>query len=84
MRHARHVGRLGERTEAYVVSGGENLSERDHLEDLGLDGRILLLWIANKQDVVGAMGSIYLSRDGQSERAPVDTSTNVRVRKKCG
>ena len=33
---------MRERRVAYRVFGGESLSERDHLEDLGMDGRILL------------------------------------------
>lgn len=32
----------GKKRNAYSVSVGETLRERDHLEDLGLDGRILL------------------------------------------
>jgi hypothetical protein len=28
--------------------GGENLRERDHLEDPGIDGRIILGWIVRK------------------------------------
>jgi hypothetical protein len=28
--------------------GGENLRERDHLEDTGIDGRIILGWIVRK------------------------------------
>ena len=30
---------------------GGNLRKRDHLEELGLDGRIILRWIFRKWDV---------------------------------
>jgi hypothetical protein len=41
---AKHVARMREKRGL----GGENLRERYHLEDLGVDGRIILNWI---QDV---------------------------------
>jgi hypothetical protein len=37
----------GDRTGAYMVWWG-NLRKRDHLEDQGLDGRIILKWILKK------------------------------------
>ena len=37
-----------------------NLSERDHLEDQGADGRIILRWIFRKWDVGAWTGSSYL------------------------
>jgi hypothetical protein len=30
---------------------GENVRERDHLEDSGVDGRIIIRWIFRKWDV---------------------------------
>ena len=40
----------GERRGVYRVLVG-NLRERDHLEDPGADGRIILRWIFRKLDV---------------------------------
>jgi hypothetical protein len=43
MRWAGHVARLGEVRAAYNISVKE-----DHLEDLGVDGRITLGWVLEK------------------------------------
>jgi hypothetical protein len=37
-----------------------NLRERDHLEDPGLDEKIILRWIFRKWDVRAWTGSIWL------------------------
>ena len=37
-----------------------NLSQRDHLEDPGVDGRTILIWIFSKWDVGAWTGLIWL------------------------
>jgi hypothetical protein len=44
IRWAGHAARMGERRGVYRMWWG-NLSERDQLEDPGIDGRIILRWI---------------------------------------
>jgi len=48
------------RGESYKVSWWGNLRERDHLEDAGLDARIILRWIFRKCDVGVWSGSSWL------------------------
>jgi len=48
------------RTEAYTGFRWGNLRVKDHLEDPGLDGRIILRWIFRKWDVGVWTGSICL------------------------
>ena len=40
--------------------GVENLMEKDHLGDQGVDGRIILRWTFRKWDVAVGTGSIWL------------------------
>jgi hypothetical protein len=44
MRWMGHVAQIGDRSVAYRVLVGD-LRDRDHLEDLDIDGRIILKWI---------------------------------------
>jgi len=48
------------RGEAYTGFRWGNLRERDHLEDAGIDGRMILRWILRKCDVEIWTGSSWL------------------------
>jgi hypothetical protein len=61
MRWAGHVARMGERRGVYRVWWG-SLRERDHLEDLGVGGTIILRWIFRKWNVGLWTGSIWFRR----------------------
>jgi len=46
--------------EAYIWFWWGNLKERNHLEEPGVDGRIILRWIFMKMDVGGWNGLFWL------------------------
>jgi hypothetical protein len=54
-----------------------NLRERDHLEDLGVDGRIILRWIFRKWG--GDMDWIDLDQDRDRWRALVNAVMKFHV-----
>ena len=63
MRWVWHVASIGEGKGVYRVVVG-NLRGRDHLEDPGIDGRIILRW---KWDVGAWTGSIWLRAGGGAD-----------------
>jgi hypothetical protein len=78
MRWAGHVARMVDRKGVYRVILLENPRERDHLEDPGVGGRIILRWIFRKL-VRGVMDWIDLAQDRDRWRALVNTVMNIRV-----
>jgi len=59
MRWAGHVAHIGTR-EVYTGFWWGNLRERDHLENPGVDGRMILRWIFKKWDMGAWTGSIWI------------------------
>jgi len=62
LRLAGHVAR--KRGEVYTGFCWGNLRERDHLEDPGVDGMVILRWISRKWDVAACAGLIWLRTTG--------------------
>jgi len=73
----RHVARMGERRGVYRVLVVKP-KEKNHLEDLSVDGRIILRWIFRNWDV-GGMNRIDLAQDRDRWRALVSAVMNPRV-----
>jgi len=70
MRWAGHAAYMGERRDAYRVLVGKP-EEREHSEDRGVDGRIILKWIYKTWD--GGMDWTDLAQERSSWRAVVNT-----------
>ena len=82
MRWAGHVARMGRR-ETYTGLWWGNLKERNHLEDTGVDGRIILRWVFRKW-VCGGMDRIELAQDRDRWRELVNAVMNILVSQNTG
>jgi len=69
-----HVSEIGK---VYAGLWWGNLRERDHLEDPGIDWRIILRWIFGKWE--GGMDGIDLSQDRDMWRALVNAVINLQL-----
>jgi hypothetical protein len=65
------------RGEVYTGFWCGDLREGDHLEDPGIDGRIILKWIFKKWD--GSMDWIDMAQDRDRWLALVNAVMNLRV-----
>jgi hypothetical protein len=68
--------------ERCIQSWWGNLRERDHLEDTGVDGRVILRWLFREWD--GGIDCIDLVHDRDRWRALLKAAMNLRVPKKFG
>ena len=62
---------------AYIGFCWGNPRKKDHLEDVGVDGRIILKWIFRKWN--GGMDWIDLAQDRDRWRTVVNAVMNLRV-----
>jgi len=76
MRWVWHVTSPGKTGACRILVGG-HLRERDHLEDPGVNGRIILKWIFRKWD--GCMDWINLAQNRERRQAFVNAVINFLV-----
>jgi len=76
MRWAGNVARVGKKIDAYKFLW-RDLMERDYLEELGVDGRIIYRWILKTWE--GVMDWIELAQDRDRWRSLVNAVMNLRV-----
>jgi hypothetical protein len=74
MRRTGHVARVGD-GELHRGFWWGNLTERDHLEYLDIDGRVILKFIFKKSD--GGMDWIDLAQDRDGRQALVNAVMNL-------
>jgi hypothetical protein len=68
------------RKEGYTQDfGGEFRRKRDHLENHGIDGRVILTWTFKKCDQMGDIGLINLTQDRDSWQTLVNVVMNLWV-----
>ena len=75
MRQAGHVACTGERGRAYRIL--VHKSDREHMEDLVVDGWIILKWIFKKS--AGGMSWIDLAQDKDRWQPIVNVMMNFRI-----
>jgi hypothetical protein len=73
----RTCGTYGEEEKCIQGFSGETLREGDHLEDLAVDGRIILNCIFERLD--GGIDWIDVAQDRVRRRAVVNTVMNFRI-----
>jgi hypothetical protein len=56
-----------------------DVREGDHLEDLGVEGRLILKWIFKQWGGMGRMDWIHLEQNRDRWQALVNAVTNIRV-----
>ena len=74
-----HIAHMGDSRDLYRVLVGKK-TERDHLEDPGVDGRIILRWIFRKWDVGAWTGLIWLRMGRGGENLLIRNGTSGSIK----